>query len=44
LELRDLSSSNGTYVDGRAIAATVIITPGQPFVVGRTMLRVIELP
>lgn len=43
-ELRDLSSSNGTFVGGRPITATVIIEPGQPFMVGRTMLRVIEIP
>jgi len=44
LALRDLGSSNGTFVEGRAIAESVIIKPGQPFVVGRTMLRVLELP
>lgn len=43
-ELRDLSSSNGTFVAGRPIAASVIIEAGQPFMVGRTMLRVIEIP
>ena len=43
-ELRDLHSSNGTFVDGRPIATRVIIGTRQPFVVGRTMLRVIELP
>jgi pSer/pThr/pTyr-binding forkhead associated (FHA) protein len=42
--LRDLGSSNGTFVDGRPIADSVIIKPGQPFVVGRTMLRILELP
>jgi pSer/pThr/pTyr-binding forkhead associated (FHA) protein len=42
--LRDLGSSNGTLVDGRPIAQSVIIKPGQPFVVGRTMLRILELP
>ena len=44
LQLRDLGSSNGTFVDGRAIRESVIILAGQPFVVGRTMLRVLELP
>ncbi len=44
LQLRDLSSSNGTFVEGRSIDSSVTIQPGQPFVVGRTMLRVIELP
>jgi pSer/pThr/pTyr-binding forkhead associated (FHA) protein len=43
LKLTDLGSSNGTFVDGRAISGSVIISPGQPFVVGRTMLRVLEL-
>jgi len=43
-ELRDLKSSNGTFVDGRPISTSVIISARQPFVVGRTMLRVIELP
>lgn len=42
--LRDLGSSNGTFVDGQPIAQSVIVKPGQPFVVGRTMLRVLELP
>jgi pSer/pThr/pTyr-binding forkhead associated (FHA) protein len=44
IALRDLDSSNGTFVDGRPIEESVIIKPGQPFVVGRTMLRVLELP
>jgi pSer/pThr/pTyr-binding forkhead associated (FHA) protein len=44
LALRDLGSSNGTFVDGQPIAESAIIKPGQPFVVGRTMLRVLELP
>lgn len=43
-ELSDLGSSNGTFVDGRPIAQSVTIRAGQPFVVGRTMLRVLELP
>jgi len=43
LRLTDLGSSNGTFVDGRAIRESVIISSGQPFVVGRTMLRVLEL-
>lgn len=44
LRLTDLGSSNGTFVDGRAIRESVIILAGQPFVVGRTMMRVLELP
>lgn len=43
VRLTDLASSNGTYVDGRKIEGSVIISPGQPFVVGRTMMRVLEL-
>ena len=42
--LCDLDSSNGTFVDGRQIEQSAIIKAGQPFVVGRTMLRVLELP
>jgi pSer/pThr/pTyr-binding forkhead associated (FHA) protein len=43
LRLTDLGSSNGTFVDGQPIQGSVIISAGQPFVVGRTMLRVLEL-
>lgn len=43
-ELEDLASSNGTFVDGRAIETPTRIAAGQPFVVGRTMLCVIEIP
>jgi pSer/pThr/pTyr-binding forkhead associated (FHA) protein len=43
LELEDLGSSNGTYLGGTAIAARVPIALGQPFVVGRTTLCVIEI-
>jgi len=42
--LRDLDSSNGTFVDGRPIEQGANIKAGQPFVVGHTMLRVLELP
>lgn len=41
LVLADLQSSNGTIVDGAAIASPLRISPGQPFRVGRTMIRVI---
>ena len=43
LSLRDLGSSNGTYVDGQPISQSVTIAAGQPFVVGRTMLRVLKI-
>jgi len=44
LRLTDLGSSNGTFIEGRPIDTSVIISAGQPFVVGRTMLRVLEIP
>ena len=40
--LSDLGSSNGTFVDGQRIERSAL-RPGQPFVVGRTMLRVLEI-
>ena len=43
LILTDLESRNGTFVDGFPIGKPMIIALGQPFVVGRTMLRVLEL-
>ncbi len=43
LILADLESRNGTFVDGFPIGEPVAIELGQPFVVGRTMLRVLEL-
>lgn len=42
LLLTDLESRNGTFVGGTAIAAPTVIAFGQPFVVGRTMLRVLD--
>jgi pSer/pThr/pTyr-binding forkhead associated (FHA) protein len=39
--LRDLGSSNGTVVDGQAIEAPVRIEIGQPFLIGRTLLRIV---
>ena len=39
----DLGSSNGTIVDGSAIAATSTLAFAQPFIVGRTRLRVLEI-
>jgi len=44
LELTDLGSSNGTIVGGKPIDASVRIAAGQPFVIGRTMLCVLDLP
>jgi pSer/pThr/pTyr-binding forkhead associated (FHA) protein len=41
--LADLESRNGTLVDGSPIGEPMIIALGQPFIVGRTMLRVLEL-
>ena len=41
LVLADLGSSNGTIVAGQAIAAATDLPVGEPFVVGRTMLRVL---
>ncbi len=38
----DLGSSNGTIVDGSAIAAPTTLVLAQPFIVGRTRLRVLE--
>ncbi|HKW45588.1 MAG TPA: FHA domain-containing protein [Candidatus Eremiobacteraceae bacterium] len=42
LRLADLDSRNGTLVDGSPIESPVIISVGQPFIVGRTMLRVVD--
>jgi pSer/pThr/pTyr-binding forkhead associated (FHA) protein len=41
LTIADLSSSNGTVVGGESIAAPVKIEVGQPFRIGRTLLRVV---
>lgn len=40
LVLMDLESRNGTKVAGRVVSEEIPIVPGEPFVVGRTMLRV----
>jgi pSer/pThr/pTyr-binding forkhead associated (FHA) protein len=42
LRLTDLESRNGTHVDGSPIGGPVLIALEQPFVVGRTMLRVLD--
>lgn len=44
LLLHDLKSSNGTILRGAAIAGSTELRLGELFVVGRTMLRVIDLP
>jgi pSer/pThr/pTyr-binding forkhead associated (FHA) protein len=45
LLLSDLSSRNGTLLGGRAVAADAVPLPlGEPFVVGRTNLRVTRTP
>jgi pSer/pThr/pTyr-binding forkhead associated (FHA) protein len=42
LRLEDLSSRNGTQLDGRAVASPQPLAVGQAFTVGRTLLRVIK--
>lgn len=42
--LTDLDSRNGTLIDGAPIAAPTPLAPGQTFAVGRTKLRIVELP
>lgn len=39
--LKDAGSSNGTVVDGQRIAGPIRIALGQPFFIGRTMLRIV---
>jgi pSer/pThr/pTyr-binding forkhead associated (FHA) protein len=41
LSIVDLGSSNGTIVRGEPVL-TALIAAGEPFVVGRTMLRVLR--
>jgi pSer/pThr/pTyr-binding forkhead associated (FHA) protein len=40
LVLTDLSSRNGTSIDGRSVVAEAALAPGGRFTVGRTQLRV----
>jgi len=40
LVLTDLSSRNGTRVDGKTVTADVALAVGEPFTVGLTLLRV----
>ena len=42
LRLADLASRNGTRVGGRTLGEPEEIDLGQPFVVGRTTLRVLR--
>jgi pSer/pThr/pTyr-binding forkhead associated (FHA) protein len=42
LRLTDLASRNGTQVDGHPVTGTETIPIGQPFSVGRTVLRVLK--
>jgi pSer/pThr/pTyr-binding forkhead associated (FHA) protein len=42
LVLADLSSRNGTRLEGRTVTAEVALGVGEAFVVGRTLLRVIR--
>jgi pSer/pThr/pTyr-binding forkhead associated (FHA) protein len=42
LQLADLSSRNGTQVEGRPVAEPQPLAVGQAFTVGRTILRVIK--
>ncbi len=42
LQLEDLSSRNGTQVDGQPVASPQPLAVGQAFTVGRTILRVIK--
>ena len=43
LALSDLGSSNGTILRGDPIGQTVTLQPGELFLVGRTLLRVVPL-
>ncbi|HEV3156739.1 MAG TPA: FHA domain-containing protein [Candidatus Baltobacteraceae bacterium] len=40
LVLVDLSSRNGTKIDGQSVEPRILLSPGQIFLVGRTKLRV----
>ena len=42
LHLTDLASRNGTQVNGHPVMGTEAISMGQPFWVGRTVLRVLK--
>ncbi|MDQ6767833.1 MAG: FHA domain-containing protein [Candidatus Eremiobacteraeota bacterium] len=42
LVIADLNSSNGTILGGQPISCATQLNIGEPFVVGRTMLRVLR--
>jgi pSer/pThr/pTyr-binding forkhead associated (FHA) protein len=42
LTLTDLASRNGTQVDDHKVTGSAAISVGQPFRVGRTLLRVLK--
>ena len=42
LSIVDLGSSNGTIIGGEPISSAVNLDIGSPFIVGRTMLRVLR--
>jgi pSer/pThr/pTyr-binding forkhead associated (FHA) protein len=42
LRLTDLASRNGTQLDGHPVTGSEPISVGQPFSVGRTLLRVVR--
>ena len=42
IRLTDLSSRNGTRLGGRAVVGAVALPVGVPFIVGRTVLRVMR--
>lgn len=43
LALVDLDSSNGTILRGEPISRATVLELGEPFVIGRTMLRIVAL-
>lgn len=42
LMVADLNSSNGTILGGQPISAATQLEIGEPFVVGRTMMRILR--
>ncbi|MBC5806566.1 MAG: hypothetical protein DLM53_04415 [Candidatus Eremiobacter antarcticus] len=41
LTIADLDSSNGTILRGQPVSGTANLEPGEPFIVGRTVLQVL---
>lgn len=39
-QLRDLGSTNGTYVDGKKVTGTTTVSPGSRIQIGRTVLEI----